>query len=56
MKSKSIILATVLYLAFLTGCSAGPAERLVYQESQFKSRLAYLRFCQHYAMATDRCE
>ncbi len=30
--------------------------RLVYEQSQFSSRVEYLRFCQHYAMYDRRCE
>jgi hypothetical protein len=55
MKIKSMVLAVVLCAAFFAGCSTGPYPRLVYQESQFDSRLEYLRFCQRYEMRTGRC-
>jgi hypothetical protein len=32
-----------------------PAPRLLYKESQFASRVEYLRFCQRYAMFDNRC-
>jgi len=41
----------------MTGCSSAPAvRRPIYRETQFNSRLEYLRFCMHYHMMTDRCE
>ena len=56
MKIQSIVLAVALCATFLSGCATGPAPRLVYQESQFASRLEYLRFCQRYAMFDYRCD
>ena len=56
MKIKSIVLAVSLTAAFFAGCSTSPAPRLIYQQSQFASRVEYLRFCQHYAMYDRRCE
>ena len=56
MNITSIVLAVALSAAFFAGCSAGSAPRLVYQQSQFASRLEYLRFCQHYELLTYRCE
>ena len=55
MKIKSIVLALALCAGLFAGCSTRPAPRLVYQESQFASRLEYLRFCQRYEMRTGRC-
>jgi hypothetical protein len=55
MKIKSIVLALALSAGFFTGCATGPAPRLVYEQSQFASRLDYLRFCQRYAVLSDRC-
>ena len=36
--------------------TTGPAPRLVYEQSQFASRVEYLRFCQRYAMYDRRCD
>ena len=47
----------LLVLLLIAGCGAVPAPgRLAYRESQFASRLEYLRFCMHYEMASGRCE
>ena len=56
MKITSMVLAVALSAAIFAGCSTGPAPRLVYQQSQFDSRVEYLRFCQHYAMYDYRCD
>ena len=56
MKITSIVLAAVLSAAFFSACATQPAPRLVYEESQFASRLEYLRFCQRYAMYDRRCD
>ena len=56
MTITSIVLAVALSAAIFAGCSTSPAPRLVYQQSQFASRLEYLRFCQHYELLTYRCE
>ena len=56
MTITSLVLTATLCVAFLAGCSTTPAPRLVYKESQFASRLEYLRFCQRYAMQDYRCE
>jgi hypothetical protein len=55
MKSKSVVLALAVSAILFSGCSTGPAPRWVYQESQFASRLEYLRFCQRYALQDGRC-
>ena len=56
MTITSIVLAVALSAAFFTGCSTGPAPRLVYEQSQFASPVEYLRFCQHYELRTYRCD
>ncbi len=56
MKIESIALALALCAGFFAGCVTHPAPRLVYEESQFASRLEYQRFCQRYAMYDDRCD
>ena len=56
MNITSMVLAVALSVAIFAGCSTGPAPRLVYQQSQFASRVEYLRFCQHYAMYDRRCD
>ena len=56
MRHTSILVALVLCAGFFAGCSTHPAPRLVYQESQFASRLEYLRFCQRYALHDHRCD
>jgi hypothetical protein len=56
MKTKSIILFVLLSVGFLAGCSTARPPRLVYRESQFNSRLEFLRFCNHYELLTYRCE
>ena len=55
MKSILIVLAVTLCAAFFAGCATQPAPRWVYKESQFASRLEYLRFCQRYALLDYRC-
>jgi len=55
MKIASIVLAVALSAAVFAGCSTRPAPRLVYEQSQFTSRLEYLRFCQRYALYDYRC-
>ena len=55
MKIASIVLAITLSAAVFAGCSTSPAPRLVYEQSQFASRLEYLRFCQRYALYDYRC-
>ena len=55
MNITSIVLAVALCAAIFAGCSTGPAPRLVYEQSQFASRVEYLRFCQRYAMYDRRC-
>ena len=54
MKITSMVLAVALSAAIFVGC--GPFPRLVYEQSQFSSRVEYLRFCQHYAMYDHRCD
>jgi hypothetical protein len=56
MNITSIVLAIALSAAFFAGCSTSPAPRLVYEQSQFASRVEYLRFCQRYAMYDRRCD
>jgi PBP1b-binding outer membrane lipoprotein LpoB len=56
MKTQSIVLAIALCAAFVAGCSTRPAGRLAYRESQFASRLEYLRFCQNNELQTRRCD
>ena len=55
MNITSMVLAVALSAAIFAGCSTSP-PRWVYQQSQFASRLEYLRFCQHYELLTYRCE
>jgi hypothetical protein len=54
MKATSFVLALTLCAALFASCSTSP--RWVYKESQFASRLEYLRFCQRYALRDYRCE
>jgi hypothetical protein len=56
MKIAVTVVALAVYAALLIGCSTSPAGSLVYRESQFDSRLEYLRFCQLYELQTRRCE
>ena len=56
MNITSMVLAVALSAAVFVGCSTGPFPRLVYEQSQFSSRVEYLRFCQHYELRTHRCE
>ena len=56
MKIYTLILALAVSAAVFAGCATQPAPRRVYKESQFSSRLEYLRFCQHHEMRTGRCE
>jgi hypothetical protein len=56
MKIASLVLAVSFCAAFVAGCSTQPAPRLVYKQSQFDSRLEYLRFCQNNELQTRRCE
>jgi hypothetical protein len=53
-KFASLVLSVALSAAFLGGC--GSAAPRVYKESQFNSRLQYLRFCQQLELQTGRCE
>ena len=48
---KELPIALVVALLF-TGCAVSekPSIMYVYRESQFRSRLEYLRFCFHYTM------
>jgi len=48
---KELTIALVVALLF-TGCAVSekPSIMYVYRESQFRSRLEYLRFCFHYTM------
>ncbi len=55
MRIKSIVLAVALSAAFLSSCATGPAARLGYHESQFASRVEYLRFCQQYDPLARDC-
>ena len=54
MNITSMVLAVALCAAIFVGC--GPFPRLVYEQSQFSSRVEYLRFCQHYELGTYRCQ
>ena len=56
MKLTTLVLTATLCAALLGGCATKPAPRLVYKESQFASRVEYLRFCQRYALHDYRCE
>ena len=56
MKIYTIIVALAVSAAVFAGCVTQPAPRRVYKESQFSSRLEYLRFCQHHEMRSGRCE
>jgi hypothetical protein len=55
MSMKSMFFALALFVVGFTGCATRPAPRLVYEQSQFASRLEYLRFCQRYALHDNRC-
>ena len=50
MKKVLVLVALTFALASCTGTT-----RYVLRESQFANRLEYLRFCQHFEMATYRC-
>jgi hypothetical protein len=52
MKKVLVLVALTFSLATCSSCAH---IRYVYEESQFANRLEYLRFCQHYEMATYRC-
>jgi hypothetical protein len=56
MKTKSIVLALAVSAALFSACATQPAPRLVYKESQFASRLEYLRFCQKNEPLSSRCD
>jgi len=56
MKITSIVLAVSLSAALFSGCSTRPAARVGYQESEFASRLEYLRFCQQYDPLARQCD
>ena len=56
MKLTTWVLTATLCVAFLSACATKPAPRWVYKQSQFASRLEYLRFCQRYALLDYRCE
>jgi PBP1b-binding outer membrane lipoprotein LpoB len=55
MKIKSIVLALALSAALFSGCSTRPVARPSYHESQFSSRVEYLRFCQQYDPLARNC-
>jgi hypothetical protein len=48
MKIKSLVLALSLSAAFFSSCATKPVKHMGYTQSQFSSRLEYLRFCQQY--------
>jgi hypothetical protein len=52
MKTGLVITALVLALS---SCASRAPTRSVYRETQFASRLEYLRFCQHFELQTYRC-
>lgn len=56
MKFTPIVLVVALSATLFGGCATSPAPRLVYKESQFASRLEYLRFCQTNELLTRRCD
>jgi hypothetical protein len=47
-------MALLLIMLGLAACAPQPRTR-VYRETQFASRLEYLRFCQHFELQTYRC-
>jgi hypothetical protein len=55
MKAKSTLLGAICAAMLLGGCATREPVRYVYHQDQFPSRLAYLRFCQHYELLTYRC-
>jgi hypothetical protein len=50
-----ILLVITIVAMFAAGCATRQPGKLVYRQDQFKSRLEYLRFCQHYELQTYRC-
>jgi hypothetical protein len=53
-RCRVLIAATALL--FLAGCGAAPgSQKPIYRESQFNSRLEYLRLWQRYHLYTGRC-
>jgi hypothetical protein len=55
MKATTLWLAAICAAILFAGCATRPHGKLVYHQDQFKSRLEYLRFCQHYELLTYRC-
>ena len=56
MKIESLVIVASLCTVFLAACSTRPSGPLVYRESQFASRLEFLRYCQEHELYTNRCE
>jgi hypothetical protein len=56
MKITSITVAVILSAGLFSACATQPAPRWFYKESQFSSRVEYLRFCQRYALYDRQCE
>lgn len=51
-----LFIALSLSLFFLAGCALPKTEPYRVRESQFQTRLEYLRFCDHYYLhRTDIC-
>lgn len=50
-----LVTAISISASLIAGCAASPPIKLVYEQEQFESRLAYLRFCQRYELLTYRC-
>jgi outer membrane biogenesis lipoprotein LolB len=56
MKTRLTLLASLCAAFLLAGCvTTREPGKLVYRQDQFKSRLEYLRFCQHYELLAYRC-
>jgi hypothetical protein len=56
MKITSITVAVILSAGLFSACATQPAPRWFYKESQFSSRVEYLRFCQRYALHDRQCD
>ncbi len=56
MKIESLVILVSLCAFFVAGCATRPAGRLAYRESQFPSRLEFLRYCQEHQLYTGHCE
>ncbi len=53
---NSLVLVVALSAALFSACSTPPTGRLVYKQSQFASRLEYMRVCQQSDLQGRHCE